>query len=101
MDDCVTPAQFAAAAGCSTQFTYSLIASGELPAFRLGTRSWRIRRADAEAYMTPALTPAERRAQVLDRDTLHFLRRLAEEAPPLSDEQKAAIRSAFQGGDVA
>jgi excisionase family DNA binding protein len=105
MDDAttaITPAQFAAAAGCSTHFVYDLIKSGELPAFRLGSRSLRIRRSDAEAYMSSSsdLTPAERIAQILDRDTIDFLSRLAEEAPPLSDEQRAAIRAAFQG-DIA
>lgn len=97
LDDAITPAQFAAAAGCTTQFVYDQIANGELVAFRLGTRSLRIRRSDAENYMSRDLTPAERRAQILDRDTLDFLKRLAEDAPPLSDDQKAAIRAAFAG----
>jgi DNA binding domain, excisionase family len=36
--------------GVSTTFIYDLLARGELPAFRLGGKLWRIRAADVEAY---------------------------------------------------
>jgi hypothetical protein len=39
----------------------------------------------------------ERRAQVLDEDTRAYLKALAEQAPPLSDEARAMIRAAFHG----
>jgi hypothetical protein len=41
------------------------------------------------------MTPAEERRQVLGDATIQRMRALAEAAPPLTDEQKQAIRQSF------
>jgi hypothetical protein len=41
-------------------------------------------------------TPAQRRAELLDDETRAYLAELAENAPPLTEEQQDIIRVAFR-----
>jgi hypothetical protein len=41
-------------------------------------------------------TPGERRAELLGDETIAFLRELAANAPPLTEEQRDVIRAAFR-----
>jgi hypothetical protein len=42
--------------------------------------------------MTVDPTPAQKRAELLDKDTIAYLDELAENAPPLTEEQRDVIR---------
>lgn len=42
---------------------------------------------------------AQRRAELLSAETLAYLRQLAADAPPLTDEQRDEIRAAFSAGE--
>ena len=97
-----------------TQFQ---IRTGLIPAVKMpGGHRWRVRRDVIEAILegrsttpTPArppqasppaqFTPAQRRAELLGNDTIE-LAELAADAGPLTEAQKDAIRSAFQGGSA-
>lgn len=60
----LTVAQLAREAGCCDKTIRRRIADGTLPAFKVGCE-WRIRRADADAFMAPAppdQRPAPRRS---------------------------------------
>lgn len=46
----MTPADVAARWGVSDTFVYGLLNSGQLRAFKLGPKLWRIKLADVEAY---------------------------------------------------
>lgn len=46
----LTPAMLAARWNTSATFVYSLIQRGDLPAFKLGGKLYRIRLAEVEAY---------------------------------------------------
>jgi excisionase family DNA binding protein len=48
----VSPLEAATALGCSTRTIRELIRSGELPAFRLGSRHWSIRVSELEAFVS-------------------------------------------------
>jgi excisionase family DNA binding protein len=68
------------------------IRSGDLPAVRLGQKSIRIRLEDIEAYEAAHMYTAPD----LDPADLAWIQELVENAPPLTEEQKAVIRSAFR-----
>lgn len=57
-DAFVTIGQAAAEYQCSTRTIRRRIATGDLPAFRLGSRSIRIRRADLDRLLRPVPTVA-------------------------------------------
>jgi hypothetical protein len=42
----------------------------------------------------------QQRAQVLDEETRAYLKKLADKAPPFSDEQRAVVAAAFRGAIV-
>lgn len=49
----VTIAEAADALRCTDRFVRKLIAKGDLPAFKVGTKAIRLRRTDVEALLTP------------------------------------------------
>jgi len=102
-DTNLTVRQAAAKVPCHAKLIYEKIANGELRAIRLGPRTIRVRQSDLDAYMAaretiPEQTPASRRRELLDPDTIAFLSELAEHASALTEEQKDAVRAAFRDG---
>lgn len=51
----LTVREFAALFHVTDRFAYRLIADGDLPAFKLGSKAIRIRRSDAEALLRPVV----------------------------------------------
>lgn len=86
--------------GTTPRFVYSLVERRELAAIKFGHRFLRIPRAALDAWKADHLTvtPAQRRAALLDDETRAYLRELADRAGDLTEEQRDTIRAAFQGG---
>ncbi|ACV23073.1 DNA binding domain, excisionase family [Slackia heliotrinireducens] len=73
------------------------IKDGTLPATKMGGQKWRVRRADLEALACPdgygERTGAMTREEAIRTRIERAARELAELAPEISDEQRAAIRA--------
>lgn len=82
---------------CSEKTVRNLIKRRDLTAIHYGRRFTRVPRDALDAYKAAHRRPA------LDPQTVEFLRELAAGAPPLTEEQRDVIRSAFrapaQSGD--
>ena len=77
---------------------YTLVERGELTAIKYGQRFIRISPAALTefraAHTTPS--PAQQRAELLGDETVQAIAESASAAPPLSEEQRDTIRSAFR-----
>ncbi len=87
--------QVAAALKQDLYTTQQQLRDGVLPGVKLPGGRWRVRRADVQAMLAPK-TPAQRRRELLGDDVVEFVRDLAADAGPLTDEQRDVIRAAFK-----
>jgi len=46
--------------------------------------------------MTENETPAEKRKRIIGEKTAEYIKKVVDEAPPLTEEQKDTIRAAFR-----